>query len=1005
VRKYISILFWGLLLLSCSTNVFAAGGGFYVGDDSPETLFTGSVSSHYLILSSNGVVSAWGANSFGQCGAEPCDEITEINYIDFENKIVKVSAGNGFSIALDENNTVWGWGKNTDFQLGISRPTDVSGAPTYFTTPQKVSENINDIATGENFNVLLTTDGDVLLSGNGQSNTLKRINPDNTNFKYVTANYDNIIAVDEDNIIHHWKSNGRVFDVIEIEEVDSVQKVSVGKEHLAIKCLKDNSTEIYTYGDNSKYQLGTGNNEPSATPVKVLSLPNEENNYVNVYSGEYNTVVESYNNMSFSDHLTEYVWGTDCCLLEDEDELCFSEPYQSSVYYQLIDVNDGKYVAFDYVTNSIVVFGNEIHKKTIPILEPAEELKPMYKYQYDGLDYHTYNVNFIKLIENAFVVDENADNYEYWEFVNENQFRVKIKDFTSGTGKQMLSSLKLSKDTTGENRVVGTYGPSIWNFNIGNEVFETEIKEIDHGNEDGTEIIVSASTLRNREEVPLNIPNDIEIFYENPGEITENSKLGLYLYGLPKGTAGVITDISDNTFKITLSGNSTVDMDFDSVVKLCYIRAESEQTNCDVVGEFNLNEATVFAGERQLKGLSIKSTENTPETLTVSGTLTKGKENGKVINVSISGGTFADLLYTDAWAIIGEDEISINTVERVDDNNVKITLSGNCTDKYTNSELKVSCEGSQYSDSRVYDEYTGKYIESELLSENRVVLTKQSRSTGGSVSSALSNPTSSVKSGEVAKGTKIELLSTINNSKIYYTTDGTQPTDKSILYQEPIEITDATTIKFIAVSGSSKSAVQTVTYTVKSAEISLKKNAEKIAYIEANGDKFYPDEAMNRYEVLSALNNLFDIENLNIDSSFTDIDDEYLSLVNLFVGAGIIEGYTDNTFRGDSGITRAELVKILSIMLDITESEADAFADASGHWCAGYINGFTELELLHGYPDDTFKPDNIITKAEVITILNRVIKINIDDMKYLTFDDLSEKHWAYRDICAAIIHK
>lgn len=728
MKKYISILCIALLLAS-SLNAFAAGGGFYVGDDSPETLFTGSVFSHYLILSSNGVVSAWGENTYGQCGAELSDEITEINYIDFENKIEKVSAGNGFSLALDENNNVWGWGNNTDFQLGISRPTDVSGAPTYFTIPQKISENIKDIAVGENFSVLLTTYGDILLSGNGQSNTLRKINSGNTSFKHVTAKYDNIIAVDENDIIYHWKSDGKIFDVIEIEEVSGVEAVSVGKEHLVFKCLNDDCTEIYTYGDNSKYQLGTGNNEPSTTPIKVLSLPNEENNYVNVYSGDYNTVVESYNNMSFSDCLTEYVWGTDCCLLENDDELCFSEPYQTSVYYQLIDINNCKYVAFDYVTNSIIVFGNETYKRTIPILESAEELKPMYMYQYDGLDYHTYNVNFIKLTEETFFDDENADNYEYWEFVNENQFRVKIKNFTSGTGNQMLSSLKLSKDTTGENRVVGTYGPSIWNFNIGNEVFETEMMEVNHGNEDGTEIIVSASILCNREEIPLHIPTDIEIFYKNPGEITEDTKFGLYLYGLPKGTTATITDISENTFKITLLGDSTVDMDYDSVVKLCYIRSEDEQT-AGVVGDFDLNEVSVYAGERQLRGISIKSIESTPEKLTVSGTLTKGKEDGKVIDVSISGGTFEEFLSADAWSVIGEEEISISTIERVDDNNAKITLSGSCTDKYISSKLQIGCEGSQYSDSRVYDENAGKYIKSDLLSENHVVLTKQSR--GGS---------------------------------------------------------------------------------------------------------------------------------------------------------------------------------------------------------------------------------------------------------------------------------
>lgn len=1017
MKKYISILICLLLFMMSSLNTFAAGGAISISDDSSATLFTGSASSHYLILSSNGVVSAWGDNSFGQCGTEPCDTITDINYIDFESKIIKVVAGNGFSIALDENNTAWGWGNNLEFQIGISRPTS-AGTPTQFSSPQRIADNIIDVAAGEGFSILLNENGEILLSGLGNADTLRVINLPQIDtsapkIKYITANYNNVVAIDENDYVFLWRADIQSAEVIELSNVDEVQTVAAGKEHIIIRCLNGENVEFYGFGDNSKSQLGIMNVYEATEPILVLSILYEPNQHIAEFAGEYNTVINVWNNLSARDMMQEYHWGTyivfqgngnDIAMI---DQVTIGEPEQNMVDYQIIAISDENNIGFNFVTNEIIIYNYFQSLESIPIIEPTDTIETMYEYQYEDVDHHNYTVNFIKIDEDKFSDGNNDEQYLHWEYVSENQFKVKVKEFINGLGNNGInpaqSTIFINKELTGENRNVGTYGPSIWNFDIKDEIFKTEVTDVIHGGEDGVEIVVSAFVLRNREEVPLNIPSDVSIFYESPGMITENTKLGLYLYGLPEGTTGTISDISENTFKIALSGNSTADMDYDSFIKLCYIRTEDEHANGEVVGDFNLNEVSVYAGERQLRGLSIKAIENTPETLTISGTLTKGKENGKVINVSISGGTFAEQLYTDAWAIIGEDEISINTIERVDDNNVKITLSGNSTDKYTNSELQVSCEGSQYSDSRVYDEDTGKYIESELLSENHVVLTKQSRSTGGSVSSTLSKPTSNVKSGEVAKGTKIELLSTINNSKIYYTTDGTQPTAQSFLYKEPIEITDAMTIKFITVSGSRKSAVQTVTYTVKSAEIGLKKNAEKIAYIEAIGDKFYPDEPMNRYEVLSALNNLFDIENLNIESNFTDVSDEYLSLVNLFVGAGIIEGYPDNTFRGDSGITRAELVKILSIMLDITESDVNVFADTLGHWCAGYINGFAELELLHGYPDGNFKPDNIITKAEVITVLNRVIKIDTDNVKSLTFDDLSEKHWAYHDICAAIM--
>ena len=177
-----------------------------------------------------------------------------------------------------------------------------------------------------------------------------------------------------------------------------------------------------------------------------------------------------------------------------------------------------------------------------------------------------------------------------------------------------------------------------------------------------------------------------------------------------------------------------------------------------------------------------------------------------MISASIAGGIFAQSLSPDGWKITGLDGVTISAVERMDDTNVQLTLSGNSSDRYTDAELGVICTASQYSDSRVYDETTGEYTGADLSSENSITVTKQVRSSGGSSgSTVIPRPTASVASGEVTKGTKVELSTTANNAKIYYTTDGSQPTEESSLYQGPIEITQDITIKFIAVSGSRKS--------------------------------------------------------------------------------------------------------------------------------------------------------------------------------------------------------
>ena len=62
---------------------------------------------------------------------------------------------------------------------------------------------------------------------------------------------------------------------------------------------------------------------------------------------------------------------------------------------------------------------------------------------------------------------------------------------------------------------------------------------------------------------------------------------------------------------------------------------------------------------------------------------------------------------------------------------------------------------------------------------------------------------------------------------------------------------------------------------------------------------------------------------------------------------------------------------------------------------------FVKQGYIKGYPDKTFRPDNNITRAEVVTIINRVIGAAEKDITVC--EDVSENHWAYDDIKKAMI--
>lgn len=91
---------------------------------------------------------------------------------------------------------------------------------------------------------------------------------------------------------------------------------------------------------------------------------------------------------------------------------------------------------------------------------------------------------------------------------------------------------------------------------------------------------------------------------------------------------------------------------------------------------------------------------------------------------------------------------------------------------------------------------------------------------------------------------------------------------------------------------------------------------------------------------------------------------------------GIIDGYPDGSFRPNAGITRAEFAKIaVSFFKDyVSETIGDRFTDISGKWYTTYINLAVELAIVNGYPDGTFRPDNKITRAEAMQIVNNTLR-------------------------------
>lgn len=143
------------------------------------------------------------------------------------------------------------------------------------------------------------------------------------------------------------------------------------------------------------------------------------------------------------------------------------------------------------------------------------------------------------------------------------------------------------------------------------------------------------------------------------------------------------------------------------------------------------------------------------------------------------------------------------------------------------------------------------------------------------------------------------------------------------------------------------------------------------------------------------------------ENDYTDVatDSWYNNAVSTLSNMGIINGYDDGTFQPNASITRAEFTAIATRFFDYTAEYDGAFNDvASGSWYADYVQAAVDMGLVDGYPDGGFHPNSYITRAEAVTIVNRVLN-RVPHEDYLlstrvmnTWPDNVYGAWYYADM-------
>ena len=117
------------------------------------------------------------------------------------------------------------------------------------------------------------------------------------------------------------------------------------------------------------------------------------------------------------------------------------------------------------------------------------------------------------------------------------------------------------------------------------------------------------------------------------------------------------------------------------------------------------------------------------------------------------------------------------------------------------------------------------------------------------------------------------------------------------------------------------------------------------------------------------------------------------------VNNGYISGYTDGTFRPEKEITRAEFVSVINKMNQLTEASELSFTDVkSTHWAYEQIKIAVAAGYINGYPDGSFRPDALITKEQVAAMFNNLYAFDTASSPHLIKDLSKVSPWAVQAV-------
>ncbi len=177
-------------------------------------------------------------------------------------------------------------------------------------------------------------------------------------------------------------------------------------------------------------------------------------------------------------------------------------------------------------------------------------------------------------------------------------------------------------------------------------------------------------------------------------------------------------------------------------------------------------------------------------------------------------------------------------------------------------------------------------------------------------------------------------------------------------------------------------------------------------YIEGYSDgSFGGTRNIIRAEIATIFARLLDLDVDSKITSYKDIKSNHWAIgyIEAVSKEGLMEGYGHGIFAPDQAITRAEFATIIARYLSVERDSTLLpielhFNDITNNWAKSSIEEIYRFQIVDGYDDGTFRPDNPILRSEAVTMINKMLYRGPIDNDLSHFNDVNKSNWYYGQV-------